>query len=164
MNIERFSKFNCSRINNATNTAALGTVDGRVLIFNFRESSNGDFVATNPYVTRVQKRTEKSTNMYCQVNTIDISFHNYDPFVMIGGSEDLALYNILKRSKTKTLTAYSTQVGSSTACRINPKNEYIAFATGIDWLRGIQDLEYIKRPRIGVVKLSNSDLIDLVAK
>lgn len=60
--------------------------------------------------------------MYGQVNTIDINSHNYEPYVAIGGSEDLALYNIIKRSKTKTLTTYSSQVGSSTACRISPKN------------------------------------------
>lgn len=70
----------------------------------------------------------------------------------------------MKRSKVKTLATSSTQVGASTACRFSPKNDYVAFATGNDWLRGIQELEFVKRPRVGVVKLSNSDLTDFVAK
>ncbi len=139
INIERFSKFNCCRIISACNSISLGTIDGRVHISGFTESYSGIKIQ-DPYVTRVQKKIERSTTMYGQANSIDIGYHNYTPFVMIGGSDDLGIYNSCKKTKSKTVTTANTTVGATTAVRIGPKNEYIAYATGCDWLKGLYEL------------------------
>ena len=56
---------------------------------------------------------------------------------MIGGSEDLAAYNTGKKTKVKTVASLSTTTGATTAIKISPKVDFIAFATGTDWLKGL---------------------------
>jgi hypothetical protein len=41
---------------------------------------------------------------------------------------------------------------------MNPKMDLVVYATGSDWLKGLYELETLKKPKIAVVKLSNSDL------
>lgn len=141
----------------------MGTIDGRSLCFTFKDGY-GKMEIVAPFVARVQKTIIRNTTYYGQVNCVDIGFHNYDVFSIIGGSEDLGIFNTIKKSKVKTLATAGSATGAGTAVRISPKNEYVAYATGSDWLRGLYELESIKKPRIAVVKLSNSDLNDFIAK
>lgn len=142
----------------------MGTIDGRVLAFGFRENY-GKYEMMNAYVTRVMKKKDaKNNDLFGQVNAIDIGYHNYETFSIFAGTEEIAIYNTTKKSKVKTLTTNSTGTGAGTAVRISPKNDYIAYATGSDWIKGLYELETIKKPRIGVVKLSNSELNEYVTK
>jgi len=44
---------------------------------------------------------------------------------------------LVKKSRTKTIGGGTTSSGSVTASRISPKNDYLAYSTGCDWLRGL---------------------------
>jgi hypothetical protein len=142
----------------------MGTIDGRSLAFTFKEGYSGKVEMISPYVARVQKSLIRNTTYYGQVNCVDVGFHNYEIFSIIGGSEDMAIFNTNKKSKVKTLATAGTSTGAGTAVRLSPKNDYVAFATGSDWLKGLYELESIKKPRIAVVKLTSSDLNDFIAK
>jgi uncharacterized protein with WD repeat len=163
--IERFSKFISSRILSKANTAVIGTIDGRTLIFNFKENYSNKFILSDLYVARVQKNTiRSSTGFYGQVNCLDLGYHNYEGYTVIGGSEDINIFNTNKRSKVKSLATTGQSQGAGTAVRISPKNDYIAYATGSDWLKGLYELETIKKPKIAVVKLTVQDLNDYTSK
>jgi WD40 repeat protein len=163
--LDRFSKFVCCRILSSNNTAMMGTIDGRVVFYTFKESTyNNKTEISNNFVTRVQKRTEKNITMFGQVNAIDLGYHNYESFSVIGGTEEISIYNTQKKSKARALASNNSTTGAGTAIKLSPKNEYVAFATGTDWIKGLSELEGIKKPKIGVVKLSNSDLSEFVAK
>lgn len=155
--IERFSKFNCCKVQAKGNVAVLGTVDGRATTMNFKESGNGEFEVVNIYVNKVQKRMEKGITMLLQVDAVDIGVSNSDFCVAIGGTEELGIYNHIRRAKVKTLVSAS-QTAATTAVSFSPKHDYIAYAVGSDWLKGIYELETMKRPKIGVVKLSSADM------
>ncbi len=88
-------------------------------------------------ISRSQKKSDIRTEKFGQVNALEIGKYKYDSFALIGGSEDLAAYNTIKKTKVKTITSVSTTTGSTTAVKICPKTEYIAFATGTDWLKGL---------------------------
>jgi hypothetical protein len=45
-----------------------------------------------------------------------------------------------KKVKTKTIASSSSSVGACTAVRLSPKIEYMIYATGSDWLRGLNEL------------------------
>lgn len=162
--LERFSKFCSSRILCANNSGLMGTIDGRSLAFTFKEGYNGKFELITPYVVRVQKSTIRATTHFGQVDCVDIGYHNYEIFTIVGGSEEMVIFNTNKKSKAKTLTIANTTTGAATAVRISPRNEYIAFATGCDWLKGLYELETIKKPRITVGKLSSNDLNECTSK
>lgn len=91
-------------------------------------------------VSRSQKKSETRSERYGQVNALDIGKYKYDSFAIIGGTEDLAAYNTNKRTKVKTLSSSSTSTGATTAVKISPKVDYVAFATGTDWLKGLNEL------------------------
>lgn len=167
--IDKFSKFNCSRVHGMCNAAVLGTVDGRALICNFKEGNNGDFELSNNFVSRVQKRPGKNSRnenaqFYTQVDAVDIGIYNSDFFVAIGGSDDLGVYNNYKKSKVQTLAPISQLIGATTAVSFSPGSDYVAFAVGTDWLKGIHELEGMKRARIGVTKLSKNDMLTYTTK
>jgi hypothetical protein len=68
-------------------------VDGKCFVANFKEA-NGKFEMLNqPYVVRVQKRTSGRSALFGQVNTVDIGHQNNGIFYIVGGSEDLAMFN-----------------------------------------------------------------------
>ena len=75
--------------------------------------------------------------LYGQVDCVDIGYFNYETYTLIGGSDDLAVYNLIKKSKMKTLASSGTSTGATTAVRISPRQDYVAYATGTDWLKGI---------------------------
>jgi hypothetical protein len=75
---------------------AVGTIDGRTLLSKFRESY--DEFTIEPIVFKSQKKTE-SRGLSGQINCVDIGYRNSEGFYLIGGSEDLAAYNLKKRSK-----------------------------------------------------------------
>jgi hypothetical protein len=95
---------------------------------------------------------------------VDLGYYNYETFCLIGGSDDLSSYNILKKSKGNTYSNASSSVGACTAVRLSPRLEYIVYATGSDWTKGIHELENMKKPKICVSKLTTSDLKDLSTK
>jgi hypothetical protein len=83
---------------------------------------------------------------------------------LIGGSDDLAVYNLLKKSKVKTLSSSNSTVSATTAVRISPNQDYVAYATGTDWLKGLSELENIKKPRLTVMKLDSKEVRDFVSR
>ncbi len=74
------------------------------------------------------------------MNALDIGKYKYDSFAIIGGSEDLAAYNTSKKTKVKTIASSSSSTGATTAVKLSPKVDYLAFATGTDWLKGLNEL------------------------
>lgn len=83
---------------------------------------------------------------------------------MIGGTEDLSAYNIIKKNKGTTYISTSASIGAATAVRLSSRLDFIVYATGSDWTKGIHELENLKKPKIGVTKLTSSDLRDYVSK
>ena len=162
--IERFSKFNSSRIiGGDTKRAILGTVDGRCLTLAFKEHNEAVHY-TDHLISRTQKKTDTRVSLCGQVNCVDLGYYNYESFSLIGGSEDLSSYNMLKKTKGTTISAASSTIGAATAVRISPRMDFVAFSTGSDWTKGIHELESLRRPRIGVVKLTAGDLKTLTAR
>jgi hypothetical protein len=76
-------------------------------------------------------------SLFGQVNCVDIGYHNYETFCLIGGSDDLSSYNTNKRNKGNTYSTASTSIGATTAVRLSPKLDYIVYANGSDWTKGI---------------------------
>lgn len=139
--------------------AIFGTIDGRVVIMNFRELSNGDFEITNSLVSKTQKRTVNGKEFLGQVNTVDIGINGNVYFVVIGGSDEMGIYNHYKRTKGKTIVLpQNGQNIATTAVSFNPKQGYLAYAVGYDWLRGLYDQEQPKRPKIAVMKVSKNEI------
>jgi hypothetical protein len=102
--------------------------------------------------------------MFGQVNCVEIGIHSYSPYLVIGGTDDLSVYNYAKKSKAKTICNANSTIGATTAVRLSPKSDYIAYATGSDWLKGLHELETLKKPKITVWKLTNSDLSEFISK
>ena len=115
----------------------MGTIDGRSLSFGINKGNNNSYYATQPLISRSQKKSDVRSEKFGQVNALDIGKYKYDSFTMIGGSQDLAAYNTVKKTKVKTLASLSTTTGATTAVKISPKVDFIAFATGTDWLKGL---------------------------
>lgn len=115
-------------------------------------------------VSRSQKRGSTRGDLYGQVNCVDIGYYNREIFSLIGGTEDLTSYNLNKKSKGNTYCTNSSMVGAATACRMSPRYDYLVYATGTDWCKGIHELENLKKPKINLVKLSTSDLKELTSK
>ncbi len=115
----------------------MGTIDGRSLAFGINKGNNNSYYATQPLISRSQKKSDVRSEKFGQVNALDIGKYKYDSFTMIGGSQDLAAYNTVKKTKVKTLASLSTTTGATTAVKISPKVDFIAFATGTDWLKGL---------------------------
>lgn len=142
------------------NVALFGTVDGRAAIISFTERNNGEFEVKNSYVIRTQKRTVKGKDMFGQVNAVDIGLSNNDFYLAVGGSEDLGVYNPAKKTKVKTIV----QNNPTTAVSFNPNHQFMAYAVGTDWLRGLVELEQPKRPKITVVKMAEKDVMDYTTR
>ena len=117
----------------------MGTVDGRTITSSFKEGYDS-YSLVDSIVSRSQKKADSRIGMYGQVDCVDIGYHNYETFSLIGGSDDLSSYNTFKRSKGHTYSNCSTSVGACTAVRLSPRLEYIAYATGSDWSKGIHEL------------------------
>lgn len=142
----------------------MGTIDGRTLFFSFKEGYNGRYELIAPFVARVQKNMIRNTTFFGQVNCVDIGYYNYEIFTVVGGTEDTVIFNTNKRSKAKNVVTSSGIIGATTAARVSPRNDFIAFATGCDWLKGLYELENIKKPRVSVARLSNADLNECTSK
>jgi hypothetical protein len=74
------------------------------------------------------------------VDCVDVGCYEYEGFFLIGGSEDLGIFNLNKKTRIRPFATSGTSTGAITAVRISPKNEYVVFATGTDWLKGIHEL------------------------
>lgn len=83
--------------------------------------------------------------------------------MLAGGTDDLGGINIRKNSKSKTYATASTTQGAITAARLSPKLDYVAYATGSDWIQGLRELDHMKQPTIGVAKITSNELHDLVS-
>lgn len=117
--------------------AVLGTVDGRAAIMSFKELNNGDFEVSN-IVSRTQKKTAVGKTLYGQVNAVDIGLSNQDFYFVVGGSEDMGIYNHYRKTKVRVIVQSPiNQTISTTAISFSPNHQYIAYAVGSDWLRGI---------------------------
>ena len=101
---------------------------------------------------------------YGQINTVDIGYYNYTPFTLIGGTDDLCSWNMNKKHKGATITASTSSIGAATASRLSPKLDLIAFATGTDWCKGMHELDNLKRPKVAVIRVSQSDLREWTVK
>jgi hypothetical protein len=74
------------------------------------------------------------------VDCVDVGYYEYEAFFLIGGSEDMGIYNLNKKTRVRPLATSGSSTGAITAVRLSPKQEYVAFATGTDWLKGIHEL------------------------
>lgn len=92
--------------------------------------------------------------MFGQVNAVDIGYIDHSFFSMVGGSEDLAGFNLSNKSKVGSYINQNSTTGAITAVRLRPKLDYMAVGTGSDWLKGLHELETIKRPKIVIIKLA----------
>ena len=142
-------------MNSQAKKAIVGTYDGRFMFFNFKEGYDGNLHVSDPTTMRTQKKRH-SISMSKSVNTVDIGYHRYETFVVVGGGEDLGGINIRKNSKSKTYASISSTTGAITAARLSPKLDYLAYATGTDWMMGLKELEGIKKPTIAVSKITSS--------
>lgn len=52
----------------------------------------------------------------------------------------MGIYNLNKKIRIKALATSGSNIGAITAVRLNPKQDYVALATGTDWLKGIHEL------------------------
>lgn len=84
-------------------------------------------------VSRSQKRLESRYTLYGQVNAVDMGTAGYETYSLVGGSDDLKSYNTNKKS---IVTTY-VQGNSVTAVRVSPNGDFLAYATGYDWAKGI---------------------------
>ena len=116
----------------------------------------------NHYVARVQKLNIKNTTFHGQINSLDLGFHNHLNYLVVSGSEEICIFNVNKKSKVKSLSQIGATVGAGTAVKISPNQDYLAYSTGSDWTKGLSELDGIKKPRIVVTKLSNSDIVSFV--
>ena len=159
--LRRFSKFTCCSILGEKGRVSFGTVDGRSLHLEFRENSNGIQILDEMVSVSQKMSDSKGKSIYGQVNCIDLGCYKYDPFVMTGGSDDLRGGNLYKKSAMHPISSTTSSVGATTAVRLSPDLDFVAFATGCDWLKGLHELDTMKRPRIAVVKMTSQDLKDL---
>lgn len=157
--LQKFSKLNCCRIRHY-GKGIVGTVDGKTSTFNFQRNLSNLTIqlgATN----KSQKKTQKGSDRYGQINCVDIGItQKGEQFFLIGGTEQLFVSNIRKQR----VRVYSANQGPTTAVRISPNQDAITFSNGCDWLKGLYQLDTIKRPRQAVVKLSNTEITDFVTK
>lgn len=68
--LQKFSKLNCCRIRQS-GKGILGTVDGKYCTFSFQRGSS-NLSITSPNVVKCQKKSQKNTERYGQVNCVDI--------------------------------------------------------------------------------------------
>lgn len=93
-----------------------------------------------PLVSRSQKTTNTRITLYGQVNCVDLGYMSYEVFALIGGTEDLTAYNIAKRSKGNSYASSNNSTGAATAMRLSPRLDFLVYATGTDWTKGINEL------------------------
>ena len=99
-----------------------------------------------------------SSSTYGQVNTVDLGFKNHETFCLIGGTDNLRACNISTKVEGPMITSSSSSIGATTAARLSPTLDFVAFATGTDWCKGIHELDHVKKPIVSVIKLSDSEL------
>ena len=100
--------------------------------------------------------TGMSNAIYGQVNTVDLGFKNHETFCLVGGTDNLRTFTLSTKNEGPLITSSSTSIGATTASRLSPSLEFIAFATGTDWCKGIHELDHIKKPLVSVIRLSES--------
>jgi hypothetical protein len=115
-------------------------------------------------VSKVQKKLDTRHTLYGQVNCVDIGYASYESFAFVGGTENLESYNLTAKNKVDTITSASSSIGATTAVRISPKQDFVVYATGTDWTKGIHELESLKRPKIALIKLTQGDIKKLTMR
>jgi len=71
---------------------------------------------------------------------------------------------LYRKIKCKTITSSTSSIGAVTAVKMSPKLDYVLYATGSDWLKGIHELENPKKPKIGVTRITKPDLNSFTAR
>ena len=108
-----------------------------------------------PVQIKHQKKTPHHYSLTGQVNSVDISVKDRKYcFCAIGGSEDGGMHEINKNRKLKNLTNSSTV----TAVKVSPDSEYVVFALGSDWAKGLNELTESKKPKLIGMRLNSSDI------
>ena len=138
-------------------------MDGRFVTFAFRDTM-GRVNPTDQVVSKVQKKSDTRGILYGQVDCVDLGYAQYEAFAFVGGTENLESYNLVAKNKADTITSSTSSIGATTAVRISPKQDFLVFATGTDWTKGIYVLETLKRPKIALIKLTPGDIKNLTMK
>lgn len=163
--IKIFSKFTCAKLLAEPKKIIMGTCDGRSLTMFFKETQDrityGDGI-----VNKTQKKIGGgiSNSTYGQVNTVDLGFKNHETFCLVGGTDNLRTFNLSTKNEGPMITSSSTSIGATTAVRLSPNLEFVAFATGTDWCKGIHELDHIKKPLVSVIRLNESELRKLTGR
>lgn len=157
--LQKFSKLNCCRVRQY-GKGIVGTVDGKISNFTFQRNLSTITIQLGT-TYKSQKKTEKGSDRYGQINCVDIGVNQKgEQFFIIGGTEDLFVFNVRKQK----IRNFSTTQGPTTAVRLSPNQDLITFSNGCDWLKGLYQLETMKRPRQVVIKITNADINDFAAK
>jgi hypothetical protein len=100
----------------------------------------------------------KKSNLY-HVNCEDIGYKDNGVFLFIGGGMEGAVWNMSEPSKAKCIKDKdSTGFQSFTAAKFSSDYSYIIYATGYDWMEGVNGLENAKRPKIYAYKFSTEEM------
>lgn len=89
-----------------------------------------------------------------QLNTVDIACKDRKYcFCVYGGSEESGMFDITKNKKVKNLTSASTV----TAVKVSSDCEFMIYATGSDWIKGVDELNDAKKAKLIGLKVTTSD-------
>ena len=72
-----------------------------------------------------------------QLNSVDINSKERKSFAVYAGTEEAAFFDAQKNKKVKNITSSKCAV---TAIKISPDSEYLVYATGSDWSKGVDEL------------------------
>ena len=131
----------------------MGTCDGRTFHTSFKKESFDNFSYQEGEVILSQKKTLPNyQKLIGSVNAIDYCRKNNNEICLIGGTQNLCPTYLKSKRNGLTITEASKSIGATTAARFSPTLDYIAFATGTDWNKGIKELEGIKKPIVSVIR------------
>ena len=143
----------CSSIHAGEKKIAFGTVDGMLIFTDFAISYNGVKIE-KPVQTKLQKKSTHHSSLMGQMNSVDISCKDRKHFFCFySGSEETGMFEITKNKKIKNITT----ANSVTAVKVSPDSDFLLYACGSDWLKGLDELNDAKKAKLVGVKLTSSD-------
>ena len=131
----------------------MGTCDGRTFHTSFKKESFDNFSYQEGEVILSQKKPlQNYQRLIGSVNAVDYCRKDNNEICLIGGTQNLCPNNLKSKRIGLTIIESSKSIGATTAARFSPNLDFIAFATGTDWHKGIQELGGIKKPIVSVIR------------
>lgn len=157
---------NCIGISKSTPKFAIGTIDGRIIIYNFKNSAS----AIVPVSSAIQYKAHRSGDSKEEKNrgynkppmelypVNGIGFHLQEPNIMfsIGNDGSTYFWNLECRGKNSDFSQGGTPL---TAADFSPDGQAFVYAVGYDWSYGIWGVENVNyRPVVSMYALKENDL------